>query len=341
MAATIKKIAEAAGVSRGTVDRVLNNRGGVKPDVAEQVRAIAAAMGYSPNRAGKILAARKQPIAIGCFLPSIGNAFFDDVIAGFRKAEAELADFGVSVVIKTVKGYHAEEHIAAIGELLEQGCTALCVCTINIPQIRNYINQIVASGVPVVAVNTDLSKTQRLCYIGPDYLSSGQTAAGMIALCAPAELKLLIVTGSLKIKGHNERIRGFSQTLKNQHLPYKLVDIFESFDNDDYAYETALKIFKEHAEINCVYIAAAGVAGVCRAILEADLPHKLRVLSYDDIQATRALLRSGVIDFTICQEPNEQGYRSVTVLFDYLMGGKRQAPPNHFTNTVIKIKENL
>lgn len=341
MAATIKKIAEAAGVSRGTVDRVLNNRGGVKPDVAEQVRTIAKEMGYSPNRAGKVLAARKQPITIGCFLPSIGNAFFDDVITGFRTAETELADFGVSVIVKTVKGYHAQEHIAAIGELVEQGCTALCVCTINIPHIRNYINQIVASGVPVVAVNTDLSKTQRLCYIGPDYLSSGQTAAGMISRYAPEALKLLIVTGSLKIKGHNERIRGFSQTLRSEGLPYKLVDIFESLDNDDYAYETALKILKEHPDINCVYIAAAGVAGVCRAILEANLPHKLRVLSYDDIQATRELLKNGVIDFTICQEPKEQGYRAVTVLFDYLMGGKRQTPPNHFTNTVIKIKENL
>ena len=75
MAVTIRQIAAVAGVSRGTVDRVLHNRPGVKPEIAEHVRRIADELGFEPNRAGKILAARKQPIRIGCFLPSKGNAF--------------------------------------------------------------------------------------------------------------------------------------------------------------------------------------------------------------------------------------------------------------------------
>ncbi|MDD4076288.1 MAG: helix-turn-helix domain-containing protein, partial [Eubacteriales bacterium] len=57
MAITIKQIAVKAGVSRGTVDRVLHNRGGVKPDIAEHVRMIAQELGYKPNRAARLLAA--------------------------------------------------------------------------------------------------------------------------------------------------------------------------------------------------------------------------------------------------------------------------------------------
>lgn len=341
MAVTIKEVAAAAGVSRGTVDRVLHNRSGVKPEVAEQIRKIADAMGYLPNRAGKILAARKQPIKIGCFLPSIGNLFFDDVVAGFRMAEEELADFGVSVVIKEIKGYDVDVHIHAIEELIAQNCSALCLSTIDVPRIRDYVNQIVASGIPVVTVNADLSKTRRLCYVGSDYLKGGQTAAGLLSLCSLEELNLLIVTGSLQVKGHNERIRGFSCTLKNKNVPYRLVDIFESLDNDEYAYETTLKILKEHPEINCVYITAAGVAGVCKAILEMGLQRKLRVLSFDDIASTRQLLKNNVIDFTICQEPEEQGYRAINLLFDYFMEDKKNAPSSCYTNTVIKIQENI
>ena len=95
MAVTIKDIAARAGVSRGTVDRVLHNRPGVKPQVQEHVRRIADEMGFLPNRAGKILAARKQPLKIGCFLPGIGNAFFEEVLAGYDAAAAEYAHYGV------------------------------------------------------------------------------------------------------------------------------------------------------------------------------------------------------------------------------------------------------
>ena len=56
MAVTLQQIAEKAGVSRGTVDRALNNRGRIRPEVAEKIRKIAQEMGYRPNRAGKALA---------------------------------------------------------------------------------------------------------------------------------------------------------------------------------------------------------------------------------------------------------------------------------------------
>ena len=46
---TIKQIADMAGVSRGTVDRVIHNRYGVKPDVKERVEKILTEINYKPN----------------------------------------------------------------------------------------------------------------------------------------------------------------------------------------------------------------------------------------------------------------------------------------------------
>lgn len=341
MAVTIRQIAAVAGVSRGTVDRVLHGRPGVNPEIAMHVRHIADDLGFEPNLAGKILAARKQPIKIGCFLPSIGNVFFEDVVAGFRDAEAAYSDFGLSVEVKEVKGFEPGEHIAAIQRLVENGCAALCVSTVDIPEIRACINGLVESGVPVVAVNTDLTKTKRLCYVGCNYLQGGSTAAGLLALTAPEKLELLIVTGSLNIRGHNQRIQGFSRTLRKKGVSYHLVDIFESLDNDEHAYEMTLRALRAHPEINCIYITAAGVAGVCRAVTELGLQRKLRVLCHDDIAATRQLVRDGVIDFTIGQEPHEQGYRAIQLLFDHFMSDKHTRPADYITNTVIVIKENL
>ena len=79
------------------------------------------------------------------------------------------------------------------------------------------------------------------------------------------------------------------------------------------------------------------------AVLSQNLSGRIRFtfLSHDEIESTRQLVQDGVIDFTIGQEPKDQGYCSVQMMFDYYMSGKQVAPCNHITNTVIKIRENI
>ena len=62
--ATIKEIADLAGVSRGTVDRVLNKRGSVNPQTAQKIMEIVHALDYKPNRAGLVLAAQKKNLKL-------------------------------------------------------------------------------------------------------------------------------------------------------------------------------------------------------------------------------------------------------------------------------------
>lgn len=81
--------AEACGVSRGTVDRVLNNRGRVREEIADRVREKAKEFGYRPNTAGKALAARKKNYVIGVILTSEGVEFFEEVLNGIQKGQEE------------------------------------------------------------------------------------------------------------------------------------------------------------------------------------------------------------------------------------------------------------
>ena len=60
MAVTLQQIADAAGVSRGTVDRALNHRGRIRPDVEERIQKLAREMGYQPSRAGRALAMARR-----------------------------------------------------------------------------------------------------------------------------------------------------------------------------------------------------------------------------------------------------------------------------------------
>ena len=75
MRVTIRQIAEESGVSRGTVDRVLNNRGKVRPEVEERVRKVAEELGYKPNLLGRALIKMKENIKIGVILQDTGTPY--------------------------------------------------------------------------------------------------------------------------------------------------------------------------------------------------------------------------------------------------------------------------
>ena len=91
--ATIKQIAEMAGVSRGTVDRVLNNRGSVNANTAARVREIAEKLNYKPNKAGLMLAAQKKNLKIGVILFPDSNPFFSEVLEGVNAKAKELSAY--------------------------------------------------------------------------------------------------------------------------------------------------------------------------------------------------------------------------------------------------------
>ncbi|MGH0052889.1 MAG: LacI family DNA-binding transcriptional regulator [Sphaerochaetaceae bacterium] len=341
MAVTIRDIAKKAGVSRGTVDRVLHNRKGVNESVAKRVRDIADEMGFTPNLAGKVLARRKQPLRIGCLLPSIGNPFFDEVIAGFRQAERELGDFGVIVDITQIKSFDLDVHLHELKRLAAQQYDGVCVTTLDVQSIVDAIDEITKSGTAVATVNTDIDSMHRLFYVGPDYYLAGRTASGLLVVSGNGGKKrILIVTGSFNMKGHQERIRGFLDGLQAHKADFALVDTVECLDDDTCAYERTRKCLEQHPEINCIYLTAAGVQGACQAVKDLGRENTLRILSFDDVPVTRSLVKEGIITFTICQQPHKHGYDAIHKLFNHLMD--QQGPlVDTITQTIIKIRENI
>ena len=339
MAVTIKEVAKMANVSRGTVDRVLNNRGGVKHEVELRIRKIASDLGYKPNRAGKALAARKKPVKIGCLLPSVDNPFFDDIIAGLRAAEKEVADFGVSVELISLKGFDVETHLKAIQSLADRGADALCLTTVDVPPIRKKINELSAKGIPIATINSDVMETSRLFYVGCNYFTGGKAAAGMLSLMLKGKGKTLIVTGSLKMQGHNGRIHGFCKEAKESNLDISVVDVIESQDDNETAYRYTKEALRQHPDINSIYITAAGVAGVCKAVEELAPAGKIHVICFDDIPTTKAAVAKGMISATICQQPFEQGYQAVKLMFNYFIEGVIPKDGLVYTENVIKIKQ--
>lgn len=340
MSVTIKQISEISGVSRGTVDRVLHGRGRVSPEKEALVHRVAEQLGYKPNLAGKALAARKKSYTIGVLLTAEGVSFFDEVIRGVRQAAGELADYGITVIVKTIKGYNSAVQLREM-EALRRQVNALILNPINEPEIVAEINALAKDGVPVITLNTDVEESRRLCYIGPDYQKSGEAACGMMGLLLAGMGKIGILTGSVKILGHNQRIAGVRGVIR-ERLPGLIVeDLDETGDDDIRAYAAASRMLRNHPDLDGLILVAAGSYGVCRAVLELPERDRPRIVSMDCVPTTVEMLKRGVIQATVCQQPFTQGYQAVQQAFRYLVQGEIPSEERIFMETEIRIRETV
>lgn len=338
--ATIKDIAALAGVSRGTVDRVLNNRGSVNPATAQKIQEIAEALDYKPNRAGLVLAAQKKKLKLGVILFSTENPFFLDVLDGINEKAEELAGYNCTVITRQV-AFGVEEQLKAIDELLAQEVNGIALSPYNDERIRHRINGLFELGIPVVTFNTDIENSKRLAYVGSHYRRSGETAAGLLQLMTHGQVNIGIITGSSNILCHTERIAGFSDCLKPHNDRLRIIDIVETHDDEFESYEKTMQLLKAHPEINALYFAAGGVYGGCRSITALDLQEKLRIVAYDMVPTTRSLLENNIISATICQQPKVQGSKPLSLLFAYLTTSELPEKEYNYVAVDIRIKENL
>lgn len=342
MSVTLKDLSKASGVSVGTVSRALNDKNEVSAATAKRIRQLAQELGYVPNRAGRALSAQKSLNTIGLLLPSINSPFFDDIKRGVEDAATEFKDLGLEVILKEVEGWNLEEHLNKINELVEKGCKALALCTLDAPELRERIDELSQSGVPVLLINNSIKNCQHICFVGPDYVRSGEVAAALLDKCRfNQELKILIVVGLKTHQGHASRVQGFEAELKRRGSKYQIVDLIEGMDNDIITQQVTMEALRLYPDINCIYMASgSGVSGLGAAII-ADNNQRRFVIACDEIYTTRELVKSDIIDFVICQEPQTQGYQAIKLLHEYLSKPRISQPNNYIVNNIIKLKNHF
>ena len=338
---SIKQIADLAGVSRGTVDRALNDRYGIDPDLKARILKIATELGYRSNRAGKMLSIRKSPLRIGVQMPSVGNDFFLDIEQGLQAAAKTYEDFGLTLEIRSMKGFDAKTQVAQVRELVAGGIHGLAIVPINHPDVVMLLDELAEKNIPVITFNTNLTDGKRMGCVGNDYWRSGATAAGVLRLLSHHEpTRVAILTGSVQMLGHNQRIHGFTQVIR-QHCPYiNILDVLETNDDDLTAFDLTRNLLAQEPGLSALYLTAGGVTGAARAIEAAGRSGQIQIIFHDLTAAEKRYLESGTIAVTIGQQPFEQGYKPVQYLFEYLLDGTLP-PAETITRSEIYIREHF
>ncbi|MFV0363604.1 MAG: LacI family DNA-binding transcriptional regulator [Suipraeoptans sp.] len=341
MATTLKEIAEKAGVSRGTVDRALNNRGRIKPEVAENIRKIADDMGYHPNRAGRAMAVAKKRLKIGVIIQSSETTFMKQVIKGVKDARNEIQDLGGRVKIVQLKGMDTDLVFEAMDIMRQEEFHALALMPPDDDKMKDKINQFVDEGIHIITFNVDMQDTKRLCFVGMDNYQSGKAAAGLMGDIIGEKGIVCPISGSKKNSSLNERLKGFVDEMKLSFPKIEILDSRYTLDDDKIAWNIMEEELHKYEGISGVYITGYGEVGVCKSLIENNMENKIKVISHDPVEENIDLLKKQIINYMIDQNPRAQGYEPAMIAYRLLLDGDMPKDELAYTDIVIKTKYNI
>ena len=339
-AVTMKHLAELCGVSRGTVNRVLNHRPGVNPETAARVRALAKKLGFEPNAVGRALVAFKHPVRIGVVLSPDYNPFVSGLRSGLAQASRELVHLGVRIDVRPMLTLEPGEQVAILSSLMETGVNAIALLPIEAPEVAAKVRAIIAAGVPVVTFNSDLSEAGCLCFVGQDHLAGGRVAGSLMGRMVQSG-RVGLIASSHHLRCHVLRSRGFKEKLAAAWPWVSVVATEENEDRDDLAEAQALHLCRTEPELCGIYLTGGGAAGLGRALRQAGAAGRVRVVTHDFVPSTVQLLKERVFDFAIGQDPVAQGYLPIKILHAYLTSKKRPLAPFVPTRIDIRTDDNI
>lgn len=340
MAVTMQQIADIAGVSRGTVDRAINNRGRINPEVKDKILKIANNLGYISRKEAKKKASKKS-YKIGVITQLSDAPFMIDINRGIRDAASELADLGIKVVLKESKSVDKTEQLSFIDELTDEKVDAIAMMPVDSEDIREKINALSKADIPVLTFNSDLKGCDRLCFVGMNNTKSGQTSAGLMSMLCRGKGKILVVTGFFSNKANNHRVAGFVEELRKNYPEIIIAGVNGSFDKTEEVYKIVSTALSKDPDINGVFVVSGGQKGIEQAFSEFPERERPYCIVYDNTPFNREALKKGIFDFMIDQNGYSQGFKSIKILSDYLVLNIKPAFEELFVGNHIKTKQNI
>lgn len=337
---TIQMIAERAGVSRGTVDRVLHDRPSVTPEIRERVQRLAKQLGYGEADDGT----PRVRARIGVFLP--GSDWFSADLKrewrdGVHDAQKIVQPLGYEVEIIECETDLPNELAEQIERFRTDGMDGAVISARNTPAAQHLIQRLTKANIPVITFNSDLPNSGRSCFVGQDLYRSGRVAADLISKYIRPGDKILIVAGNLEIDSHAQRVSGFRDKCLAEGIGENRLIVVQSFNEYVLTYEKVNEQLEQTGSIRAIYMANESVAACAEAVAHSGGKKNIMIVGNDLTAVTRRLLKEEKIDFVIEQDMYRQGYQPIILLKELLEQPAKPIKPVLLTEIGVINAENM
>jgi LacI family transcriptional regulator len=317
--ATLFDIADALGISTGTVHRALHNNPGVSAETRNRVLEVSESLGYRPNLAARFLSQKTDfRMSINTLMGT--TSFWDEVRSGIAEGARALGLDNVELDFRNypLVGNGEEE---AFNAALESKANGVIVFPSQPKSLRTWMKRATRAKIPVVCVSTDAPDTDRVAVVSIDTMASGSLAADLLGRFCGGTGTVAATLSALSINEHAEKIRAFQSTQKKLYPEMKLLEPVEDHDIESEAYDKCRKLFAAHPELRALYITTEASIPVIEAARDAGMLGQLSIIATDLFPKLAEELRAGNVAATIYQRPRSQGRLAFQVLYDYLVEG--------------------
>jgi len=321
---SIKDIAQALGISIGTVDRALHGRSDISPLTRARVLKKAEQLGYRPNLAAQSLKLNRR-LRIGAYFPQQIASFFDPLRAGVRAAASAALGVNVDLVFRTFPRLD-EGDVELLTADADKKLDGILITPGNPRRIEPALRALVRQGVSVVCVASDAPRSERLASIAVDAHASGAIAAELFSRTISKSGQLATITGELTTLDHAEKLRGFAANLALYAPHLTLLPAIESHESPKEAYRQAKSLLSRKPLPLGIYISTANSLPVLRALEEMSLLGEVQLIATDIFPEVIPYIESGKILATLHQRPFTQGKTAVELLVRYLVEGSGPEP---------------
>jgi LacI family transcriptional regulator len=290
---SITEIVQHTGLSRATVDRVMNNRGRVHPRTREVVEEALNAL-----KSPEAVAALAGPPAD--FVSRVGRGMAAQLKLTWEQSRAA-GDFHDM--------YQAEETelLEVIARLCADVSRPLIITAKNTQRLTDLLRKARARGKRIVTLVSDLAPDSRDCFVGIDNRAAGQTAAYLIGRALGGKpAKAAVVVGDTSFRCHEEREIGFRNRLRANFPNVVIAGEARGQDSPALTRESVLRLLAEQPDLAAIYNVGGGNTGLVQAIQEAGQPQNRIVVVHEMNHITVPLLKEGRVDFAIAGNPADQ-----------------------------------
>jgi LacI family transcriptional regulator len=311
---TIEDVARAAGVSRQTVSRAINDLGEISPRTRARVLRIAEEMGYRPSSIARGLATRRTR-TLGLVIPDVANPFFSDVARG---AEHEGYAGGYNVFLCNTDE-DPERELAVLRSLEEKRVDGVVLCSSRLDD--DELRQVVARQSAVVLVNRRLEPARVENGVGTVMLDD--VAGGRMAtqhLVDSGHRAVGFLAGPPASRSGRSRAEGYRAACAAADLPYSPAWTVPCPADVDGGHQAARDLLTTHPELTALFcyndLVAVGALRAC-AGLGRQVPDDLALVGFDDIMLA-ALVTPPL---TTCHVPRyELGVQAMRLLLNQIGG---------------------
>ncbi len=303
MRPTAKDLAEAAGVSLATVDRVLNDRPFVSKTSSKKVNEAIERIGFIRNPAAVNLA-RNKTYRFLFMLPLAGDQYLRELLQRVDEAREALKSDLTLVDVEQIPVNDPHQVARYLSAIDSSRIDGVAIMAPESPQVRDAMARLLERGTKVVQFLSGQEKLENTDFVGVDNFAAGATAGKIIGRFLKHETgKIMVIAETMMAQDSIERRLGFDSIINSQFGHLKALPSLETYGDERRAETIIQRTLENNREIKAAYILSAEARIPVASIERCSDIRALTVVVHERTPFTEEALRGEKIDTIIAQDP--------------------------------------